>query len=116
MNDVSEILLALMNGKKLKFKTDPDNCFIQFNGERVVNQDGTPIEFSQIHANMYELLPERQTVFQWCFYNSESGFYVLNPTLMTEEQAKTEFESVGLPEDQYFKTATKFNVIIPTND
>lgn len=109
---ISEMFNSLVEGKKLKIVDEDDTKFIHIVDGKLVNEKNEPIELTSIDASKYVKLSERVVVYQWCFYNSESGDWVLNPSLMTEEKAKVEFESAGIKPDEYFKTSTKFSVLI----
>ena len=107
-----EFLKNLLAGKKMKKASEPQGYFVQLQADKtLVNQPGfilTDQDIDELNFAEYEVVVEKIKVYQWCFFNSESGDWVLNPTLMTEEKAKQEFEKAGI--ENYFKTSVSFNV------
>jgi hypothetical protein len=109
---ITEMMKALFDGKKIK-KIDRDDVVYQFNNGELRDRNNNLVELDTLNPAEFELLKERQFVYQWCFYNAESNDWVINPTLMTDEKAKEEFEKASITEDMYFKTGIKFNLIFP---
>jgi hypothetical protein len=109
---ISELFNALVDGKKVKLVSDDQTKFIHYHNGKVKNQNDEEVSLENLKPDEYELVKERHFVFQWCFYNEESGDWVINPALMTEEKAHVEFEKIGLSSDKYFKTNVKFNVFL----
>jgi hypothetical protein len=109
---LSELFTYIVEGKKVKRITDDNSCFLHYSEGKFKNQNNEEVLLEQITPSEYEPAKERQFVYQWCFYNTESNDWVINPTLMTEEKAKDEFEKADILQDLYFKTGVKFNVFL----
>ena len=103
-----EFLKNLLAGKKMKKASEPQGRFIKIKNDMLVDHEGLQVDVNELDFAEYEVVVEKIKVYQWCFFNSESGDWVLNPTLMTEEKAKQEFEKAGI--ENYFKTSVSFNV------